>query len=223
MLTLVLTRHGLTARSSPEQHLGQRIDIGLTNEGRAQAEALGRRLAGIRFDRIVTSPLRRARQTAELIAGSAALAAGVESEPRLEEMDYGRWEGLTYEQIREHDAALRDAWEADPATIACPDGESGDDVAERCRAFLGDLIESHGGDPGADRLVLAVGHSTTNRILICVALDIPLAEYRARIVQSQVNLTALRWSAGATPHEAQLLLLNDVAHARRPSEPPWDD
>lgn len=129
MLTLVLTRHGLTDRSDPEQHLGQGIDIGLSAAGRAQAAALAGRIADERFDRIVASPLRRAMETAATVAGDRP----VEPDPRLKEMDYGAWEGLTYAEIDERDAALRAHWVADPASLACPGGESGADVAVRAR------------------------------------------------------------------------------------------
>jgi hypothetical protein len=53
-------------------------------------------------------------------------------------------------------------------------------------------------------------------------MGIPIREFRARIVQSQVNLTALRWKQGARPDRAQLLLLNDVAHVRQPPKTPWE-
>jgi len=131
VLTLVLTRHGATDRSNPEQHLGQRIDIPLSDAGRSAAQALGRRLEGIRFDRIVASPLRRAQETAAL----AVPGARIETDARLSEMDYGEWEGLTYEQIEERDDARRRTWEEDPETLACPGGESGADVARRVRSF----------------------------------------------------------------------------------------
>ncbi len=75
MLTLVLTRHGLTDRSTPEQHLGQRIDISINDAGRRQAQALARRLAPVVFDRVITSPLFRARETAALLAGDVAIEA----------------------------------------------------------------------------------------------------------------------------------------------------
>ena len=116
MLTFVLTRHGLTDRSDPEQHLGQRIDVGLSVAGRAQATALAARIGAEHFDRIIASPLLRARETARAVAGDRA----VELDPRLMEMDYGRWEGLTYEQIDATDASCRASWETDPAGLRCP-------------------------------------------------------------------------------------------------------
>ena len=228
MLTLVLTRHGLTTRSDPEQHLGQTVDVPLSDDGRVQAIALAERLAPIAFERIVSSPMLRARQTAEAIGEvpCATPRPAIETDRRLLEMDYGAWEGLTYEQIDANDAVSRAAWEADPATIRCPGGESGDDVARRARSFLDELIASDLGqdDPASprERPVLVVAHSSLNRVLLCVALRIPIAQYRARIVQSQVNLTALTWPHGATVDQARLLLLNDVSHVRRPPQVPWE-
>ena len=83
MLTLVLTRHGLTARSEPEQHLGQKIDIPLSPAGRDQARALGRRLAPVTFERLVTSPLARAQETAEIV--TREIAAGGRPVPGIQD------------------------------------------------------------------------------------------------------------------------------------------
>lgn len=218
--TLVLTRHGLTTRSNPEQHLGQTIDVPLSPDGRVQAAALGERLAPVSFDRVVSSPLIRARETAEAIrmTPDASPRPPLEIDRRLLEMDYGAWEGLTYDQIDAADAATRRLWEEDPDRLACPNGESGNDVAARAGRFLADLLAT----PNGDAQVLAVAHSTLNRILVCVALGIPVRDFRRRIVQSQVNLTVLRWTSGARPSEAEVLLLNDVAHVRRPPATPWE-
>jgi probable phosphoglycerate mutase len=225
MLTLVLTRHGLTARSEPEQHLGQRIDVGLSEAGRSQAEALGRRLAGVRFERIVASPLLRARETAAIVRTALADAPEVELDTRLQEMDYGAWEGLTYDQVDECDPALRARWEADPAAIACPGGESGDDVARRARAFLVDLIawhdRRHGAGSADERPVLAVAHSTLDRVLVCVATAIPVREYRRRFSQDPAHLTVLRFEHGDAPSDARIVLLNDTAHLRSAGGVPW--
>ncbi len=234
MLTLVLTRHGLTDRSTPEQHIGQRIDVSINDAGRKQAEALARRLAPVAFDRVLTSPLFRARETAEILGRGSE----IEADPRLREMDYGAWEGRTYEQIVEADGAFRRRWEAEPDGLPCPGGESGDDVAVRVRSFLADLLDEHrawhakasfraatsGWGSAVQRIerpVLAVAHSTTNRILICVALAIEVREFRRRLDQDQANLTVLQWELDAAPDQGRMLLLNDTAHLRRPDEVPW--
>lgn len=228
MLLVVLSRHGLTPRSIPEQHIGQRIDPPLSDEGRAQAAALAARLAPFAFDRILSSPLRRAYETAEAVASAAEAPTqpAVEIDRRLLEMDYGDWEGLTYEEIEALGAAERRRWEADPATVPCPNGESGNEVAARVRSFLGDLLAA-ASDPAAagstaERRVVVVGHSTLNRILVCVTLRIPVREFRRRFVQDQVNLTVLQWAEGSGIDEAELLLLNDLAHVRRPPQTPWE-
>ncbi len=235
MLTVVLTRHGLTDRSEPEQHLGQHIDISLSDAGRRQAEALGRRLAGVPFSRVISSPLFRSQETAGIIA---PMGVRVETDPRLKEMDYGGWEGLTYRQIEARDGAARREWELAPDRLACPGGESGNDVAIRVRSFLTDLLAEHkawharasfraataqggpGGAPG-ERPILVAAHSSTNRVLMCVALGTDVRDYRRRFVQAQANLTVLRWEIGDGPEDAKLLVANDLGHVRAAGELPW--
>jgi broad specificity phosphatase PhoE len=222
VLTLVLTRHGLTPRSKPEQHLGQTIDVPLSDDGREQAAQLAERLRDIAFEEVFSSPLARARETAAIVAGERA----VRVDRRLLEMDYGDWEGLTYEQIEERDLVRRRAWERDPAVLRCPHGESGNDVAARAGSFLVDLLEEHVARHGprdtAERPVLAVAHSSLNRILICVALGLPIREFRERLTQGQVNVTVLRFEHGDGPSDARLLVLNDLEHVRPAGAPPWE-
>jgi broad specificity phosphatase PhoE len=217
VLTLVFTRHGLTERSQPEQHLGQRLDIGLNAEGQAQAARLAERLADVPFERVVSSPLLRALETARIVAPGRQ----VEADPRLLELDYGSWEGLTYEQIAARDGPARGLWELDPAGLACPGGESGNDVATRVRSFLETLIEA-AADPDvpADLRVLVVGHSSTNRILLCVALGVSVRDFRRRFVQDPANLTVLRF-AGPPGSGAQALLVNDTSHLEGTAAQPW--
>lgn len=203
MLTIVLTRHGKTARSDPEQHLGRGVDVGLSSEGRATAEALARRLEEVAFDRIVTSPARRARETAEILARGHP----IEEDGRLAEMDYGAWEGLTYEEIDARDGAYRRRWEEDPASLACPGGESGDQVAARVRDFLADAL-ARGPDGGR---VLVVAHATLNRILLCDVLGVPVRDFRRRFRQDPVSVTVLRFR-GTVGDGALLLVANDTAH-----------
>jgi broad specificity phosphatase PhoE len=241
MLTLLLTRHGQAAAG--DVMLGGQLDVPLMPQGREEAAALARRLNGVRIDRIVSSPMLRALETAQIVATGRP----VEVDARLRELDYGRWEGLTYAEIDAHDPELRTRWEHDPAATHSPGGESGDDVAARALNFLVDLIEAeeagsggarsgrHSPDPGGsranvseaqaeaegERRVLVVAHGTYNRILLCVALGIPVRDYRRRFIQDRTNLTALRYERGDTPDGAQLVLANDVAHLRSPGEAPW--
>ena len=218
MLTFVLTRHGLTDRSDPEQHLGQGIDVGLSAAGRAQAAALAMRIGSEHFDRILASPLLRARETARAVAGERT----VELDARLAEMDYGRWEGRTYDQIEATDAAYRARWDADPAGLRCPDGESGEDVARRARTFLEDLLTWAAPATEGQQIVLTVAHSSFNRILLCVAMGVPVRDYRRRFAQGQGNLTVIRWPSGARVADGRLLVANDTSHLAMRGQSPWE-
>jgi broad specificity phosphatase PhoE len=244
MLNLLLTRHGNAA--ADDVVLGGQLDIPLTPAGRAEAEALARRLAGIRIDRIVSSPMARVLETAQTVARGRP----IEVDERLRELDYGRWEGLSRSEIEERDQVLWGRWEGDPAATHAPGGESGDDVARRAESFLVDLLaaemsgdsavspfgaQHRAADPGGsrgpvsesqaeaegERRVLIVAHGTWNRILMCLALGVPVRDFRRRFVQDRANMTVLRYERGDTANGAQLILANDVAHLRAPGEAPW--
>ncbi|HEX7491930.1 MAG TPA: histidine phosphatase family protein [Candidatus Limnocylindrales bacterium] len=239
MLTVILTRHGKAAPG--DLMLGGQLDMSLTPDGRREAVALAGRLAGVRIDRIVASPMLRALETAQTVATGRP----VEVDERLRELDYGRWEGLTAAEIEARDPELRARWEHDPAATHSPGGESGDDVASRALSFLVDLLATelpgpndgarHSPDPGGsrgrvseeqaeaegERRVLVVAHGTYNRILLCVALGVPVRDYRRRFIQDRTNLTVLRYERDDTPDGAQLSLANDVGHLRHAGEAPW--
>ena len=222
MLTLVLTRHGATDRSDPEQYLGQRIEAHLTEAGRAAARALGERLTGVDFQRVISSPLERALETARLIRRTDL----VEPDDRLAEADYGLWEGHTVGEIEARWPSEREAYESDPGKSAAAGGESGQDVARRVGSLLDELLEWAGpvqpaGGQDQDRRVLLVGHSTLNRVLLAVALGVPLRDYRRRFRQDWANLTVLRF-ARRYGGGWQLLLCNDMAHLRGISGATWD-
>jgi broad specificity phosphatase PhoE len=227
MLDLVLTRHGLTTAGDAAV-LGSRLDVPLAPEGRAQALALAKRLEGVRIDRVISSPLSRALETARIVAPGRR----IELDDRLVEMDYGRWEGLTSAEIEARDSRFRAQWERDPDSIPAPGGERGDDVAVRARSFLADLLAAELPQPAAaspdgpssetspegSRHVLVVAHATFNRILLCVALSVPVKDFRRRFVQDRANLTVLRYEAGDAPEGARLAIENEISHLPRPGQ-----
>lgn len=136
-----LVRHGETEWSRAGRHTSS-TDLDLTESGREVARGLAGRLDPTRFELVLTSPLRRAADTAAL-----AGFADAEVEPRLREWEYGAHEGLTTEQIR----AAEPGWEL-WTHLPAPGGESPDDVAarigpvvRRCREIDGDvLLFAHG-------------------------------------------------------------------------------
>ncbi len=210
MLTVLLTRHGRTTRSVPEQYLGQRIDAPLDRKGRSDAAKLARRLEPIEIERVVSSPLIRARTTAEIVAGRHDGLA-VELDKRLIELDYGAWEGNTREEIDAKFPGQFEKYERDPATFDVGGAESGREVAARLKPLIEELL-AWSEKRKRERICLLVGHSSTNRVLLAMLLGIKLSDYRRRIDQDWANLTVLQWadrSSGPT-----VRLMNDVAHAR---------
>ena len=217
MLTVLLTRHGHTDKSEPEQYLGQRIHASLTERGRRDAQALSQRLEGVHIDRLISSPLGRALETAEILA--LGRDASVETDERLSELDYGAWEGLTVEEIDRLFPGERDLYEENPAIHPIGGGESGLAVAARLGAMVEDLLGWWQAE-AADRTCLLVGHSSVNRIFLAGVLGVPLADYRRRFKQDWANLTVLRWEA--RDHGPLLMLANDESHSKGLRGPTWD-
>jgi probable phosphoglycerate mutase len=160
---LVLARHGATDHSAQWRFSG-RNELPLDTAGERQAAALAERDFGS-VAAIVSSPLRRAVQTAQAIA--APLRLPVEIEDGLVEVDFGAWEGLTMDEARAQDAAAVDAWLASP-DVAPPGGESFAAVGRRVRAAREAVIAAH-----PESVVVVVSHITPIKTLIRLALDAP--------------------------------------------------
>ncbi|MDH6570330.1 putative phosphoglycerate mutase [Streptomyces sp. SAI-117] len=168
--TLLLTRHGQTIWHAENRYAGV-SDIGLTDEGRAQAEALGRWAATHRPDAIWTSPLSRAIATAEPAA--RALGREPHREPALRECDFGVLEGRTLAEFAAEVPDAAEAFRADPVAYPFPGAENPLDAAARGTAALRRIAAAHPGER-----VLVVAHNTLLRLVLCTVLGIPLAEYR---------------------------------------------
>ncbi len=198
-ITLLL-RHGQTPLSA-EQRFAGLTDIELTETGAAQAKAAAARLAargGI--DIIITSPLRRARQTAD--AAVAATGARLVADEGFRETDFGAWEGLTFAEARERWPGELTAWLADP-TAAPPGGESFAEVERRVAAALGRLLADH-----SRETVLVVSHVTPIKTLLASALLAP-PEAMFRMHLDLACLSEIDWYADGP---AVVRSFNDTAH-----------
>ncbi|HEY4276967.1 MAG TPA: histidine phosphatase family protein [Conexibacter sp.] len=152
---LWILRHGETEWTLSRQHTG-RTDIPLTANGEAQAATLQPRLAHVDFALVLSSPLQRARRTAELAGFGDDI---VELDADLREVDYGDYEGLTTPEIRER----RPGW--DLWRDGCPGGETIADAAVRAGRAIARARE-------ADGPVLFVAHGHLLRTLTAVALEL---------------------------------------------------
>jgi broad specificity phosphatase PhoE len=208
VLTVILTRHGHTDRSEPDSYLGQRIAAQLTERGRRDAQALADRLQSVPLDRIIASPLDRSHETARILASGRDIE--VELDARLAEFDYGSWEGISLDQVKERMPDQYALYDANPAIYHVGGGESGIEAARRAQALIDDMLAWWAGE--GDRTCLLVGHSSINRALLAAVTGTPMADYRRRFLQDWVNLTVLRWDD--LDGGPLLVLLNDLGHLR---------
>lgn len=151
-VTFYLVRHGESEANAAHRFAG-RTDSPLTERGRKQAEAVAETLASVHFDRIVSSPLSRCRDTALLIARRHQLP--VDLEPGLVEIDVGDKTGALFDEVR----GLPE-WN-DDGFIAWPRGETLDRVLSRAHGVITRIAAENAG-----RQVLVVGHGGVTRILM---------------------------------------------------------
>jgi broad specificity phosphatase PhoE len=142
MTTLALLRHGPTAWNS-QLRLQGHTDLPLSAEGRARVTGwrLPPEIAGFRW---WCSPLRRARETAELLGETLTERPDIAVELRLMEMSYGEWEGETLADLRQRHGEQMARWEAQGLDLRPPGGESPRDVQQRLLPWLAALAQEGG-------------------------------------------------------------------------------
>ncbi|GHH64853.1 hypothetical protein GCM10017673_08250 [Streptosporangium violaceochromogenes] len=201
--SLLLLRHGETPLSVERRFSGLG-DPDLTPNGVAQAEAAAARLSRPPYDVevIVSSPLKRARVTAEIVA--ARLGLDVALDEGLREADFGDWEGHTFTEIQRRWPDELAAWLADPSA-APPGGESFGKAARRVQATGDRLLERYAG-----RTVLAVSHVTPIKLLLRFALLAP----PAALYRMHLDLASLSLVEYYADGPAVVKAFNDTSHLR---------
>ncbi|MEU4030261.1 bifunctional RNase H/acid phosphatase [Streptomyces anulatus] len=203
--TLVLLRHGETALTPEKRFSGSGgTDPELSATGRGQAERAAEHFAALgTVQEIVSSPLRRCRETAAAVAGRLGL--DVQIDEGLRETDFGAWEGLTFGEVRERYADDLTAWLASPDTAPTGGGESFAEVAERVAAARDRIVARYAG-----RTVLLVTHVTPIKTLVRLALGAPPeALFRMELSAASIS-TVAHYGDG----NASVRLLNDTSHLR---------
>lgn len=196
----LLLRHGQTELSVQRRYSG-RGNPPLTAVGREQAARAAKMLAAKGdIGAVVTSPLGRARETAE--AAAAALGTEVRVIDGLTETDFGAWEGLTFREAAERDPDLHARWLGDPA-LPAPGGESFDEVRERVEAARRDLMARY---PGAN--IVVVSHVTPIKTLLQLALGVgPSLLYRLHLDLASLSLAEFYPDGGSS-----VRLVNDTSY-----------
>lgn len=200
---LILVRHGHVEGIDPPRFRG-RWDLELSPRGECEARATAARIAG-RWQptHLYTSPLRRARQTAQAIAQATDLTSVVLDE--LSDLDYGAWQGLTYDETRAKWPVEMDCWLHAPHLALIPNGETLQDVAARATRTFANLARRH-----PDETIVVVAHETVNRVLLLHVLELSLARFWG-IPQATGAINVI--SADHTSAEVQTM--NDVHHLER--------
>jgi len=163
MAKIILARHGETEWNVADVFRGQ-VDIDLSETGVKQAKLLAEYLSTSEIEAIYSSPLKRARKTAEIIARPHKLK--VSADPDLTDFDFGQWQGLSHEEVKEKYGDLYTKWVTHPEQVSMPGGENLEDVAGRIIRFRNRIIASHHGT------ILIVGHRVVNKVMLCTMLEL---------------------------------------------------
>ncbi|MEO8107876.1 MAG: bifunctional RNase H/acid phosphatase, partial [Actinomycetes bacterium] len=184
--TTLLLRHGETVHTAERRFSGWGgDDPSLNVTGEEQAARAGRHLAASGgADLIITSPMTRTQQTAQIVAQHLEIDVAVEHDIR--ECAFGDWDGLTFDEVQSEDGDALSRWLAS-TSVAPPGGESFDEVELRVRAARDRLIESYVGST----LVL-VTHVTPLKTLLRLALDAPMQTYY-RLEIRPASLSTIAW------------------------------
>jgi broad specificity phosphatase PhoE len=197
-MRLLLARHGQTVWNADRRFQGQ-ADPELSVRGRAQAEALGRALRRRRLTAVYSSPLRRARETAEIVVRNRGLPITLLAD--LRELGLGRWEGRAADEVIATDGEHYRRWLSQPLACPPPGGEPLPDVSKRVLSAVDRIISSH---PDGEEL-LVVGHGGIIGLYCCHLLRLSLnAVWRLRIDNASLTVVA----------PPRLLSFNETAHLK---------
>jgi ribonuclease H / adenosylcobalamin/alpha-ribazole phosphatase len=196
-----LLRHGQTEHT-PERRYSGRNDLPLSLTGRAEAAAAAVRAGQLGIDVVVSSPIRRTRETAATVA--TALGVPVELDDDLAELDFGDLEGLTLDEaLAKHPLAVR-RFTSDVG-VKAPGGESIADVSARVARARRRILDGHAG-----RTVLVVSHVTPIKLLLAAGLEVG-DEVVHRVFLEAASLSTVSWSSDG---RASVRLVNDTSHLR---------
>ena len=201
--TLVLVRHGVTPLTAEKRFSGglASTNPGLSDEGRDQVRATADWLAPLteRVDALVSSPVRRTRESADILAERFGLP--VEEEPGFAEMEFGAWDGLTFAEVAAAHKSDLDAWITSLDGVPGGDGESFRTVEKRVLGALDRVLAERAG-----QTVVVVSHVTPIKTLVAHALRAPL-ESVFRMELTPASVTVLTFFGGGPDPDAPMASL----------------
>jgi broad specificity phosphatase PhoE len=206
-MNVLLVRHGETTWNREGRYQG-RTDIPLSSDGEAQVRALGLRLAHLRIDLAIASPLSRAKNTAQSVL--VGRDTPLELDEGLLEISHGEWEGKLASDIELSHAEMFGTWRSHPDrhVPAGPGAETLGDVEDRAWPVLVGAT-ARLASLGPDATALIAAHDAVNRVLLCRVLGLPLA----RVWMFRQAPATLNVMSGPSLAELQLVRLNDSEHS----------
>ena len=212
--TLVLVRHGVTPHTVEKRFSGglASANPGLSDEGRDQVRAAAAWLAPLaeRVDAVISSPVRRTLESAEILA--EVLGKTVEVEPGFAEMEFGSWDGMTFLEVAERRPDELDAW-LGSLDVGAGGGESFRVVEKRVLDGLQRVLDAHAG-----KTVVVVSHVTPIKTLVAHAVDAPL-ESVFRMELSPASVSVLSFFLGGkdgTEERASMRMFNALPPGNDP-------
>ncbi|GAA3558384.1 histidine phosphatase family protein [Nonomuraea rosea] len=202
--TLLLARHGLTDLTGPVL-AGRMPGVHLSEAGRAQAAALAGRVAGVRLDAIVSSPLERCQETAQAVAEGRGM--DVRTDDRFIECGYGEWTGRPLKELAKE--PLWQVVQAHPSAVTFPEGEPLAEMQRRAVAAVREWNQRL----GEKGVYLACSHGDVIKAIVADALGLHLDHFQ-RITADPAALTVIRYA----PLRPFVLRVNDMGELRLPED-----
>ncbi len=197
---LFLFRHGLTDWNEQKKYQGQQ-DIPLNNKGCKQAEKAAKCLSDRDIDLIYSSDLKRARKTAEIINNHHNL--NIETKKELREINFGKWQGLTYQEIEEKYPESLKIWNRDPITNSPPAGETLKEFQNRVEKGFNNIIQGV-----KEGNIIVVSHGGTIKVFLTSLLEMPSENHW----QFNISSTGLSIIDFYENNKSVILTLNSVEH-----------
>lgn len=199
--TILIIRHGETAWNREKIFRGT-YDVPLNENGRAQAALAARALAACRIDAAYTSPLSRARETADIMLAPQHVRAVIHE--GLKDFNFGEWTGLMDAAVAEKWPGAHALWSATPHLAQPPGGDTLAAASERVRAALDEIVSRHSG-----ATVALFTHRIVNKLLVLAMLGLPLERFKF-IRQDNCCINEFE----AKPEGYVAVRINDVSHLR---------
>ncbi len=201
MFRIILVRHGETPWNKERIFRG-RMDIPLNDTGREEARLAGEWLKNEVIDAAFSSPLSRAVETAEQIARHHGLT--VQTLEGLTDLDYGDWQGVPLEEVKQRYPALYRQWESMPDTVRFPNGETLEEVRVRALAAVDEVLDRH---PQGN--ILLVAHRVVNKVLIAAFIGLNNSDFW-RIGQDTAAINRFERVGSIW----NIITVNDTCHLR---------